>query len=286
MKILRFCIAVVMFLQLSVGGTAFGGSLPPPFDTAPFDTNAVGNAAANLLGSFQKDGSAEQFRYFLGTNNTPGSLIMDFTVPFTDGSGNDFAILTHSQAWGPLADTALFEFFLDGNLQTSFIASLTPDQLFEFDLPGNGLVADRVVVTNITPDPDGINDLATMTFDDAGVAYAYVASTIDIKPGSFQNSINPHSNGEISVAILSTSDFDSTTVDPLSVNFGPNGATEAHERGHIEDTNGDGMFDLVLHFNTQDTGIQCGDTTAYLTGETFNGQAFASLDSIKTVGCK
>ncbi|MFC1996053.1 choice-of-anchor Q domain-containing protein [Chloroflexota bacterium] len=96
---------------------------------------------------------------------------MDFAVPFTDGPGSDFAILTNSQAWGALADTALFEFFLDGTLQDSFTASLYPDELFQFDLSGSGLVADRIVVTNITPDPPGTNDLATMTFDDAGVAY-------------------------------------------------------------------------------------------------------------------
>ena len=95
---------------------------------------------------------------------------MDF-VPFTAGPGNDFAILTNSQAWGPLADTALFEFLLDGVLQPPFTASLAPDQLFQFDIPGSGLVANRVVVTNTTPDPPGINNLATLTFDDAGVAY-------------------------------------------------------------------------------------------------------------------
>ena len=90
----------------------------------------------------------------------------------------------------------------------------------------------------------------------------------------------------ISVAILTTSTFDATTVDPLSVKFGPNEAIEAHGRGHIEDVNGDGQFDLVLHFNTQHTGIQCGDTSAVLTGKTFSGQAIAGFDSIQTVGCE
>ncbi len=262
-------------------------SLPAPFDTEPFDTEATGNSAANLFGFFRQDGGPEQFRYFLGTNFTPGSLIMDFAVPFTDGPGNDFAILTNSQAWGPLADTALFEFFLNGDLQASFVASLTPDQLFEFDLPGSGVVADRVVVTNITPDPPGIDNLATMTFDNAGVAYLVVEPVIiDIKPGSDSNSINPKNKGVIPVAILTTSTFDATTVDPLSVKFGPNGATEAHGRGHIEDVNHDGRLDLVLHFDTQETGIQCGDTSASLTGKTIGGQAIAGFDLIRTVGCK
>lgn len=262
-------------------------SLPSPFDTEPFDTETTGNAAANLFGFFRQDGGPQLFRYFIGTNLTPGSLIMDFAVPFTDGPGNDFAILTNSQSWGPFADKALFEFFFGGNLQGSFITSLAPDQLFQFDLPGSGLVVDRVVVTNITPDPPGIDDLATMTFDDAGVAYLVGEPVIvDIKPGSDSNPINPKSNGVISVAILSTSTFEATKIDPLTVKFGPNQATEVHGRSHIEDVNGDRKFDLILHFNMQETGIQCGDTSVFLTGETFGGQPITGFDLIRTLGCK
>ena len=40
---------------------------------------------------------------------------------------------------------------------------------------------------------------------------------IDIKPGSFPNSINLGSGGNVPVAICSTLDFDATTVDPLTV---------------------------------------------------------------------
>ena len=40
---------------------------------------------------------------------------------------------------------------------------------------------------------------------------------IDIKPGSFPNSINLGSNGVVPVAILSTDTFDASTVDPFTV---------------------------------------------------------------------
>jgi hypothetical protein len=109
---------------------------------------------------------------------------------------------------------------------------------------------------------------------------------LDIKPGTVPNPINPKSHGVIPVAILTTSTFDATTVDPMSVRFGPRGAKEAHNKGHIEDVNRDGEPDLVLHFKIQATGITCGDTSASLTGETRDGDPIQGSDAITTVGCK
>jgi len=107
--------------------------------------------------------------------------------------------------------------------------------------------------------------------------------TIDIKPGSDPNSINLCSKGVIAVAILTTEDFDASTVDPLSVEFGPDGATETHGRGHPEDVDGDGDEDLVLHFRTQETGIGRDDTEACLTGQTFDGLPIQGCDSVRIV---
>lgn len=109
---------------------------------------------------------------------------------------------------------------------------------------------------------------------------------VDVKPGSRTNSVNPRSRGGIPVAILTYDGFDATSVDPLSVSFGPAGASEMHGRGHIEDVDGDGTSDLVLHFRTQETGIQCGDSEAILTGVTFAGDAIHGSDAIRTVGCE
>ena len=120
--------------------------------------------------------------------------------------------------------------------------------------------------------------------------YVSVESTltpvgIDIKPGSNSNAINPKDKGVIPLAILTDNSFDATTVDPLSVEFGPNGAKEIHNKGHIEDADGDGDLDMMLHFNTKETGIQCGDTKASLTGKTISGQDITGTDAILTVGC-
>jgi len=114
---------------------------------------------------------------------------------------------------------------------------------------------------------------------------------IDIKPGSDPNSINCKNRKEvISVAIITTNIFDATTVDANTVKFGPTGAKETHRdkktgkaQSHMEDVDSDGDLDLVLHFRFSDTGIQCGDANATLTGKTNDNFDIAGLDSIRTV---
>lgn len=107
---------------------------------------------------------------------------------------------------------------------------------------------------------------------------------IDIKPGSFPNSINPRSRGVIPVAILSGIGFDaSAQVDQTSVTFGRTGDEPSLASCHTEDVNADGLLDLVCHFHTQATGFQRGDTQGVLKAQTVAGQPLQALDSVKVV---
>lgn len=108
---------------------------------------------------------------------------------------------------------------------------------------------------------------------------------LDIKPGRAENPINPKSNGVIPAAILSENSFDASSVDQASVRFGPKQAL-ALGRGQLKDVNGDGLLDLLLHFRTQDAGIQCGEDSVSIIGQTVNGISIQGSDSIRTVGCK
>jgi hypothetical protein len=119
---------------------------------------------------------------------------------------------------------------------------------------------------------------------------AYITVDIDIKPGDDPNSINcDNENGVIAVAILTTDDFDATTVDHSTVTF--EGASETHvdkktgvPRRHQEDVDYDGDIDLVFHFRLGETGLSCDSTQGTLIGETFDGMSIAGTDSISIVG--
>ena len=127
-----------------------------------------------------------------------------------------------------------------------------------------------------------------VAYDDirAFVLPSVVPVDVDVKPGSFPNSINPRSQGVLAVAILTTDTFGASTVEPTSVRFGPSGTEAVPVHSALEDADGDGDIDLLLHFRTDSTGIQCDDSTVMLTGTTGTGAAIAGSDSIRTVGCR
>jgi hypothetical protein len=114
-----------------------------------------------------------------------------------------------------------------------------------------------------------------------------VAADISIKPGSGPISpINPHSRGTIPVAILSTSGFNAVTqVDTTTLTFGETGTEHslAFCNAGGEDVNGDGLPDLVCHFDTQSTGFRPKDTLGILMGKTTQGAVMVGQQAIVIV---
>jgi uncharacterized repeat protein (TIGR01451 family) len=133
-----------------------------------------------------------------------------------------------------------------------------------------------------------------------------VPVAINIRPGGHPNPVNLHSN--VSVAILTTSAgeyglplaFNATTINPLSVRFGPasvvlggvGGAPEIHLTGHIEDSyeldenTKDGDLDMVLHFKAGAAGLTSSTTNACVWGTFTRGGTtflFFGCDSINIV---
>ncbi len=142
--------------------------------------------------------------------------------------------------------------------------------------------------TNITPDSFGDIYLAAQytsgTFVDyqTGTDYGQlqvVEVDLDVKPGGNHNSINLKSRGVVPVALLSSSDFDATSVDPKSLLFAEAGPV----RWNTVDVDEDGDVDLLCHFRTQELNLDVESTEAVLTGTTYNGMEIKGVDSVRIV---
>jgi probable HAF family extracellular repeat protein len=151
----------------------------------------------------------------------------------------------------------------------------------------------------VLTDANGINDGGQIagagTLNDEWHAFlltpaAPVANktvSIDIKPGSVFNRLNAKRKGTVSVAILSTKDFDaSKQVDWKSLTFGRKGDETSLDYCYVRKANRDSRKDLVCEFYVSRTGFQCGDTQGVLKGKTLDGTPIEGRDSIRIVRCK
>jgi hypothetical protein len=113
-----------------------------------------------------------------------------------------------------------------------------------------------------------------------------ITVTIDIKPGSYPNSINLGSGGTVPVAIFSTATFDAATLDPTTVTLA-GAAVKLRGNGTpmtaTQDINLDGRLDLVVHVTTEALQLSDTDTEAVLEGKTYNGKRIRGSDTVRIV---
>lgn len=121
--------------------------------------------------------------------------------------------------------------------------------------------------------------------------------SIDIKPGSFPNSINLNSQGATPVAILGSSEFDVNDVDIDTITIGTAGIKTVgkHDKQlcDIADVSGDfsvdpageadGFTDLICHFITISIIPEEGGTTAVLKGSLIDGSPIQGVDLVNVV---
>lgn len=240
--------------------------------------------------------------------STTGATPDGLSTVFANNIGGDDTVVfsgalsLSSADTGPVAGPKAFDIAI--NLQYTFLYNPAAGNLLldvrnfsgcpttPFDAHAvRGDSTSRLFSTN----PNGVND-STGAAVTSGLVAQFTAIpdvqpvSIDIKPGSDPNSINCNNEREvITVAILSVTSFDATTVDHTTVLF--EGASEAHvdrksgeARRHEEDVDDDGDTDLILHFRLGDTELNCESDEGTLTGETFGGQAIEGTDSVSMVG--
>lgn len=124
-------------------------------------------------------------------------------------------------------------------------------------------------------------------FDNIRVAQTPIDVSIDIKPGSDPNSINLSSAAVVPVAILSTPNFDATTVQGESIALAGASVKMVGKSGkllvHEEDVDADGLMDLVAQVVTEQFLIVPGDSVAVLEAVTASGLPIRGRDTIRIV---
>ena len=162
----------------------------------------------------------------------------------------------------------------------------------------NGIAVDQAgqaYVTGNTNTLSGFPGTATSPIQSAngGGSDGFVAKiqfvtpvSIDIKPGSFPNSINLASNGVVPVAILGSATFDASPIDPLTVTMA-DAKVKLKGKGtpiaSLEDVNSDGFLDMVVHVSTSTLVLNANDTEAIVEGATVGGDIFRGKDLVRIV---
>ena len=161
-------------------------------------------------------------------------------------------------------------------------ADAVPTDIYSLDVEAAGKtisLAQNVPIQNIPSAGYGV----ASTGSDITV---FIPVSIDIKPGGTPNSINSTSRGKIPVAILSSASFNAPgRIASASLTFGRTGDESSlsfcNQAG--EDVNGDGLPDLICHFDTSKIGFRIGDTRGILKGKTLEGVPVIGTDSVRIV---
>jgi hypothetical protein len=123
--------------------------------------------------------------------------------------------------------------------------------------------------------------------DDVTELFPVIPVEIDIKPGSYPNSIKMRSAGVIPVAIVSSGAFDALTIklDTISLSGASVRIVGRSEKSlcHEEDVNGDGLMDVICQVLTAEFMLEEGESVAILEAETLDGKPIRGEDSVKIV---
>lgn len=209
-------------------------------------------------------GSTEELN--IGTGKDVEQILSDWldvygTVNMYEGAYVDYGIYAYAGSTvnihsGEIGEFAAISVSAGASLTvygTGFAVDGSPVSAGELILAGNmgtlsGTYADGSEINLLI-----FSDVAILLVDTA--AGGPESIDIDIKPGSYPNTINLGSNGVIPVAILSTETLDATSLAAENVFLaGASVAVRGKSNKYLasqEDVNGDGLVDLVIKVETE-----------------------------------
>ena len=213
-------------------------------------------------------------RFEEGYNNPPvADANGPYIVPATSWQGA-WVTLDGGASYDPDGDSLTYSW----NIGNEVIGNTA---VLEYQFPIDGTYVSLTVT-----DSFGESDTDTTT-----VTVTLMDVDIDIKPGSYPNSINLGSHGVVPVAFLTTENFDATTIDPYTVTLvGKDFSGLVKLRGKkqepmsdLEDIDGDGDLDLVVHLLTENLDLEPGAVICVLGALTYDGLVVQGEDSVNIV---
>ena len=140
----------------------------------------------------------------------------------------------------------------------------------------------------VDSDGDGIPDLNDPCPNDPNPACVEQSVLIDVKPGSFPNTVNLGAPGVLPVAILGSATFDATQVNPATVVLSGARVRMIGKNKFscsVQDVNGDHFFDLLCQVETRQLNVppDRDNVVVELTARTFANVSIYGEDTIRVV---
>lgn len=205
----------------------------------------------------------------------------------TDGANGVWVSFINGEVWGP--ETYIGIQHLDNNANPFACKPLMQIVHNEMETWGHSLISDSEGgVFSVWGGSDAWGNIFAQRFSKVGnrEVCGAISVTIDIKPGNYPNSIKLQDTGNIPVAIFSSDTFDASTIDVASLELNGAGVRIIKGKGlqySFEDVNGDGLLDLMVHFDRGALQLTIGDTVATVTGMILDGNHIQGTDSVKVI---
>lgn len=246
----------------TVPGTWYTWSSPPESESA---TPAVLQSSATVLTALKFSVPVAVVGFELEGNQLGETH--DFLVEFYDDNYELIGFVVRSVAAD--AGARLFSF------STNWTSKISRVDISAAGGPSFAIAQVRYSLTELPPAPSPLT-----------------AISIDIKPGTAPNDVQRNSKGKLPVAVISTPDFDATSLDLASITLGDETGTDTPVAmqnkktfmAAFQDVDADGDLDLVLQFEIQAL-VANGDLTASTTelvlrGTRTGGSAVRGVDNV------